>query len=200
MSSLYDFDLSGNRIKNWEFFPETVAAFSVPQTLDGYLSMLVWGVILIDPHREPDFALRFLSSGNGLWQQSLYLSGWGHLKMEGVRGGEIRVWPYEPTLQFERLLLPAENGTTKSPLTYSWPIAPGINGTDYRFRMVLEQPLGCMVLQVNAMGSVKLTVDPGNFVPVEEVAKAPAVYCHDWTRRRQRSKLIPSEALLGTET
>ena len=121
-------------------------------------------------------------------------------KMEGVRGGEIRVWPYEPTLQFEKLTLPPENGTTKFLLTYSWPIAPESNGTDYRLRMVLEQPLGCMTLRVNAMGSVILTVDPGNFVPVVEVAKAPSLYCHDWTRRRQFSKLISSEALLGTTT
>jgi hypothetical protein len=45
----YVFDLSGNGIRRVQFFPDAVAAFAIPTTIEQTLSILVWGVVIPEP-------------------------------------------------------------------------------------------------------------------------------------------------------
>ena len=41
---MYTFDLSGDRMRKLQFFPDAAASFEIPTTLEDSLSILVWGV------------------------------------------------------------------------------------------------------------------------------------------------------------
>src|SRR4051812_47427989 len=93
----WTFDLSGENYRDFEFFPSAVAAFRVPETLDGTLSLLVWGAVIIEPAHQPHFCKHLPAWVREASPESLYLSGWGQLTFEQALRGEVVVAAYGPT-------------------------------------------------------------------------------------------------------
>ena len=185
----YVFDLTGKGSGKLQYFPDVVAAFAVPTTLEKSLSLLVWGIVFPEPHQDPDFCSFLPSSVQGSLPTALYLSGWGVLTFHEATRGELTVWPYEPSLPFVDLKLPEQEGRNSVILTQTWG-EPSQDGTyQYLFSMVLEQPLGFMALKMNA-STVTLSVCPQDFITEEQLIKAPEVYPYDFTRTRQLQSLL----------
>jgi hypothetical protein len=190
-------DLTGKGFQKFQFFPDAGAAFAIPPTLEGTLSLLVWGVVVPQPQLDADL-YRLLSPQvqSGL-PTALYLSGWGVLTFQGVQGGEVQVWPYEPTLDFHHLQFPPSNpGTVVAGLSRKWPTPGQSGGLEYVLSTVLEQPLGFMMLRIVAAGPVTLRVNPADFVTEEQLEQCPGRYRFDLTRERQLAHAFPGDERL----
>jgi hypothetical protein len=85
------FDLSGPGRRAVQFFPDAVAAFSIPTALEETLSLLVCGVVIPEPQQDADLCRRLPLAVQRSLPTALYLSGWGVLTFAGVQGGEVRV-------------------------------------------------------------------------------------------------------------
>ena len=184
----YTFDLTGDRLHRFTFFPDApdaVAAFSIPNELPDSMSLLVWGVYLTDSEQEPAFCQSLASSAQQQLPTALYLSGWGRLTFEDVRGAEITVSPYRPSFQFHTLELQKDSEGKTISISRRWPVPTGVAVTSYRFSLILEHPLGHGQFCIDACGPVTLDVDPQAFVAEEEVEKFPDEYLYDWGRSRQ---------------
>jgi hypothetical protein len=181
----YVFDLSGDRSRLFQFFPEAIAAFAIPAALEERLSLLVWGAVLPTPENEPAFCALLPEAVRKEMPTALYLSGWGTLTFNGVRSGDVTVWPYEPTLQLNDLKMIETPEGKPAMLTRSWTSPDTSPCTEHLLSIVLEQPLGFMALKLQATGPVTFAVDPGDFVTEQQLEAFPQRYRYDITRRRQ---------------
>jgi hypothetical protein len=181
----YTFDLSGNGMRRFGFFPEAMAAFSIPTTLPTTLSVLVWGVVCREPECDPDFCARLAPDIRAALPTRLYLSGWGVLTCHNVCRGEVSVSPYRPRLLpgNQEFLTDREGNPVQ--LTRVWPGSVVSEAKEYLFSMVLEQPFGFMALKVATPGPVQLSVDPHDFVTEEQLTADPGKYAYDYARSRQ---------------
>lgn len=181
----YTFDLSGSGLRQFEFFPHSVAAFGIPNAIseNEALSVLLWGVVFPDPEPDADFCATLPPAVQVALPTVLYLSGWAVLTFQGVHSGEAAVWPYRPTLRFRDLRLTGPSDAEPA-LRQTWPGPHRHDAAEYCLSTVLEQPLGFLSLKVKASGPVSLSLNPQDFVPAEQVDASPAHYGFDYTRRR----------------
>jgi hypothetical protein len=180
----YVFDLSGDRFRTFEFFPDALAALAVPHDLEEQLSLLVWGAVLPKPEHFPEFRA-LLPQPVRDEDDALYLSGWGTLTFNGVRGGCVTVWPYEPVFPPGDLRM-MHNAEGQLPtLTRTWAGFDANISPEYVLSIVLEQPLGFMALKLQAAGPVTFSVAPSDFVTWQRLKAFPQRYGPDLTRTRQ---------------
>ena len=189
----HTFDLSGNGSRKVHFFPDAVAAFPIPATLEKSLSLLVWGVVFPEPQQDADFCTHLPLTVQSALPTALYLSGWGVLTFHDVQSGEATVWPYEPTFQLHQLKFPHANDRESKPLSQTWSGPTAKGSVDYLFSMVLEQPLGFMALKVAASGPVTLCVNLQDLITEKQLDQFPERYRFDLTRKRQLSQIASLE-------
>jgi hypothetical protein len=125
---------------------------------------------------------------------ALYLSGWGTLTFNGVRSGDVTVWPYEPRFHPDDLRMIKNPDGKPATLTRTWNGISTDSCRDHILSIVLEQPLGFMALKLKADGPLTFTVDPRDFVTESQLDAFPQRYGPDLTRTRQ---IALTEARLG---
>lgn len=175
-----DLDLRGNDYYRFQFFPDAVAAMEVPSTLDRKLTMLVWGVVALEPQQNPLLWARLPESVRQVRPTSLYLSGWGTLTFANVIGGQVSLKPYAPTFSRASLFLESTQSLEKVwvDVVTQKPIE------EHAFEFILEQPLGHMSLVIRNCGNVTLSVNASDFVTLEQLRNNPEEFGYDWTRSR----------------
>jgi hypothetical protein len=191
----YLFDLEGEKFSRFLFFPDAITALSVPNSLGSKLSLPVWGVVLPEPQQDPQLCAQLPLEVQVSMPTALYLSGWGVLSFQGVQRGEIRVWPYQSTLELNNLTFPPNQDSRLPPLSHCWTESTQGQGRDYVLSIVLEQPLGFMALNIQAAGPVTLSVHPHDFVTEEQLDSFPERYRYDLTRSRHLQHLLQSDGL-----
>jgi hypothetical protein len=182
----YTFDLSESSFSKFEFFPHSVAAFAIPNSLNGIeqLSLLVWGVVFPEPEQDAEFCRTLQQTVPITSSTVLYLSGWASLTFRSVQGGEVAFWPYQPTFHYRDLRLVGPSDAEPA-FIQQWPGEPQENSGVYCLPTILEQPFGFMTLKVKASGPVTLSLNSQDFVPADQVDRSPHQYGFDFTRTRQ---------------
>src|SRR6516225_11100385 len=177
---MHTIDLSGARFGTVTF-NDALVAFRVPEALANTLSMLVWGVTVLQPDQP-------------LWQglphevreqppSPLYFAGWGTLTFHGVTGGKVCLAPYQPSFSPETADFFLRDGEPVR-LTRTWqPIPPDVE--PYCVEGLLDNPFGWLTLDVAATGMIQLLVDPNDFVTYPMFSAQPAKYGFDRFRERQ---------------
>jgi hypothetical protein len=186
----YTFDLSGDGMRRFGFFPEAVAALSIPATLPSTLSALVWGVVFREPEHDLDFCDHLPPDVRAALPARLYLSGWGVLTCQNVCRGEVTISPYRPGLLVQEQQFLTDREGKPLQLSQVWPGPAGSDASEYLFSMGIEQPFGFMSLKVTTTGPVQLSVDPRDLVTEEQVAADPGRYGYDYARTRQLRNVL----------
>jgi hypothetical protein len=180
----YHLDLQGNKYLEMEYQFVSTAAFQVPEVLGSDLSLLVYGFVFHHPEKFPEFCDCLPLPLQKRLPVELYYAGWAKLTFQGVQGGKIDVYPYQPRF-------PPSDGVPMTTsegiplrLCRTWPCAEGSDSPEYILECSLEQPFGAMQLVIKAAGSVKLSVCPEEFMIAEDAYGHPE-FAPDETRSRQ---------------
>lgn len=180
----YELDLSGNRYLEMEYQFLATAAFQVPEALGPTLSLLIYGFLFHQPQNFPEFCASLPDCLRNRLPVELYYAGWAKLTFKGAQGGQIVVNPYCPRFPpGDRIVMTADDGNPMR-LFRTWPLQGDSHGLEYVLECSLEQPFGAMHLTVKAVGPVKLSVCPGEFMIAEDAFGHPE-FGHDETRAHQ---------------
>jgi hypothetical protein len=169
----YHLNLTGNKFLEMEYLFVSTAAFRVPEHVGESLSVLIFGFIFHHPEEFPSFCDALPVAIQSHMPTELYYRGWAKLTFQGVRGGDVKLYPYRPRFppgDMEPLL---DADGTPVQLLRNWPIVSSPSNFEYILSCSLENPFGGMRLCIVATGNVELSVDPTEFVLASDMEGRP---------------------------
>ncbi len=181
----YTFDLTGNRMRQFGFFPEATAAMTIPVERPNTLLVFVWGIIFREPELDVAFCQHLRPDIRATLPNRLYLAGWSTITFMNVCRGEVSVSPYRPVLLSDNHEFLTDDEGKPLTLAHVWPGAVGSDSQEYLLSMVLEKPFGFMSLKVTTPGAVQLSVDPSDLVTEDQFLADPQRFAPDSERIRQ---------------
>ena len=161
---------------------DIVISYAFPRIIEPTIRMLVWGFRCLKSALPATTIARYSSTSD--ISSYLYLSGWGILQFEGVCGGNATITPYKPSLETNLVF-----GPDPQSLSHRWNAPEQHLATSYPIWAILEQPLGTLVMTIDAVGPVTLWCESNNLIYESEAECFPERYKYDFRRVRQLADL-----------
>ena len=191
----HTFDLTDIGMSRFGFFPEAIAALTIPTERPKTLSVLVWGVIFREPEKDAAFCKLLHPELRASLPNHLYLAGWGVLTFTNICRGEVTVSPYRPVLLSTNHEFLTDSAGKPVTLSHVWPGVAGSDSREYLLSIILEKPFGFMSLKVTTPGPVKLLVDPADVVTEDQFLADPTRYAPEFERLEKWREVITSSAV-----
>lgn len=176
-------DLTEKKFEIINFEEATIIDLFFPMSPVNILEFDVWGArLLLDPYWKSEDLFN-INIPHG---KDLYLYGKGHVRIEGIVGGEIEIYPYD---QINRL--PLKNPDNSNVIfKHKW---PRVDYTQcYFFESGLLWPDAWINLNLYCQGgSVTMMFDKDNLIPEDWYLNDPQMY----VIRNNMDKILNSPAI-----
>lgn len=168
----YLIDLTKNNFDRIDFTEAIIIDFFTPHILPDSLEFTIWGAtILLDSmwNFRKDFLPECFK------REDYYVSGIGTIKINGLKGGSIEVYPYEQNKNIINKTVCAKNhdGTD---LIFNRVWNSSNWGIEYLWECVTIWPYGFCNLKLYSEGEISYEFDDKDIISADEFVHNPAKY------------------------
>lgn len=161
-------DLTGDNFNRVDFCESKIVDFFIPHNKPDNLEFSLWGgVILLDSYWE--HSRNFLP--DYIEKEDQYISGLGIVKISGLKGGYVEIFPYENAKDIQDRAICAKNmDGTDLVFRREWDL---VNSNSYLWECVITWPYGFCRIKISCE-YVSLEFDDDNLVALSKYLENPA--------------------------
>lgn len=165
-------DLTGKHFDRIDFGEAKIIDIFFSHDMPSSLEFTVWGaVILMDKiwNHSNDFLPDYIS------KKDQYVSGIGTIRVDGLKGGNIKIFPYDMNKDSLGKTTCAKNRDgTDLLFMREWKTVE--NSNVYVWECVITYPYGFCCLKLYCDKNVSFEFDDKNLIPLDEYLKHPSQY------------------------
>ena len=168
----YLVDLTGKNFERIDFSEAKIVDIFFPYNMPDKLEFTVWGaVILMDTiwNFSNDFLPDHIS------KKDQYVSGMGTVRVDGITGGSIEIFPYDMNKDiFDKTICAKNRDGTDLLFKREWKTVESSNV--YVWECVIIYPYGFCCLKLNCDKNLSFEFDDKNLILLDEYMKHPSQY------------------------